>query len=512
MNKHSRSIFSFLLLAIFICFSSCEENGEELNVYARIKGKIKHYDNLSPIQGVYVSTNPISTTVKTDENGEYVLEELTPGEYTITVKKDGFATESGIRTVEKEEIAIVDFLLEEEIIPNSAPTFAMDSLFPEDDAEDLNLYIEFKWSASDDKDDEELLFDILLFKENEIEGTYIAQDIADTTYTHEKLEYNTIYRWQIIAKDTEEGITKSDIFTFKTKPRPENPIFFSQKVDGSYEIFASDTSESNKVQLTSGPYINWNPRKSPVNNQVAYVSNADGDFNIYVMEYGEKTSKKITVIPIAGYHNPGTGFSWSANGGEILYPHYDKIYKVNNNGSGLEVFATAPEGKHFRMVDCSRYNDRVLALTNEIDGFANSIIIYDTEGNALDTILNDQQGTISSACFYIDASKILYCYDNSGLQADDGRQLDVRIYEYDIATGNSTEISTSKDAGTNDYNARYSATGAQIIYENGYNNSEKTDIYIIDHQIDGGNAGGNTGGAGGGSRQKLFDDAILPEW
>lgn len=498
MYKNTKLIISMLIVALSIILSACEENGDDVTVYGTIKGKIKDFEELSPIQDVYVSTNPISTTVKTDENGEYILENLIPGEYTLTIRRDGYATESGNKTVEENQVLIVDFLMEKSIIKNYAPVFAADSLFPEDNSKDLDLQIQFKWSATDENADDILTFDLILYEENELEGNYLAEETKDTTYLVENLKYNTIYRWQVIAKDSEGEITPSDIYTFKTKERPEKPIFFTQIINDSHEIFASDTSENNKLQLTDGPYINWNPRKSPANNQIAYVSNADGDFNIYIMEYGSKVSKKITVIPIAGYHNPGTGFCWSANGGTIYYPHYDKLYKVNNDGSGLEIFATAPEGKHFRMVDCSRYNNKILALTNEIDGYANSILIYDTEGNIQDTLLDTLQGTISSATFSIDGSKLLYCYDNSGLQADDGRQLDVRIYEYNISTGESTDLSDGKSTGTNDTNARYSGTGAQIIFENGYNNSLRKDIYTME--------------SGGGSRQLIFENATLPEW
>lgn len=495
MEKYSKLIISLLIISI--SFLACEENGEEVTVYGTIRGEIMDFEELTPLQNVYVSTNPISTTVKTDENGEYILEELTPGEYTLTIRREGYATESGNKTVEKNQETVVDFLMEKSIEINYTPVIVTDSLFPEENSEDLELDILFKWSATDENTDDIITFDIILFEDNELEGTYIAQEITDTTYLYENLKYNTVYRWQIIAKDDNGEKTQSDIFTFKTKERPENPIFFTKTHNGSYEIFASDTSENNKVQLTDGPYINWNPIKSPVNNKIAYVSNADGDFNIYIMEYGAKTSKKITVIPIAGYHNPGTGYCWSANGGQIYYPHYDKIYKVNNDGSGLEVFANAPEGKHFRMIDYSLYNNKILALTNEIDGYANSVIIYNTEGIPQDTILNTLQGTVSSAVFSLDGSRILYCYDNSGLQSDDGRQLDVRIYEIELSSGNIIEMSNDKGVGTNDTNARYSATGAEIIFENGYNNSSKKNIYIM--------------GLGGG-RQQIFEDAIMPEW
>ncbi len=499
MLKRSNLIINMLMIALFISFSACEENGDEITVYGTIKGKIKDFEELSPIYDAYVSTNPISTTVKTDENGEYILENLIPGEYTLTIRRNGYATESGNKTVEKNQVVIVDFLMEKSTEKSYAPVFATDSLFPEENSKDLDLNIEFKWSATDENPDDILTFDLILYEENELEGEYLAKDITDTIFIVENLQYNTIYRWQVVAKDNNGEKTQSDIFTFRTKERPENPIFFTQKYNGSYEIFASDTSENNKVQLTEGPYINWNPVKSPVNNQVAYVSNADGDFNIYIMEYESKVSKKITVIPIAGYHNPGTGFCWSANGGQLYYPHYDKIYRVNNDGSGLIEFARAPEGKHFRMIDCSLYNKKILALTNEIDGFSNSVIIYNLEGIPQDTILNDLQGTVSSAVFSIDGSKILYCYDDSGLQAEDGRQLDVNIYELDLESGNSTNLSNGKSTGTNDTNARYSATGAEIIFENGYNNSSKKDIYLM-------------GLSGGSSRDLIFENATLPEW
>jgi len=114
-------------------------------------------------------------------------------------------------------------------------------------------------------------------------------------------------------------------------------------------------------------------------------------------------------------------------------------------------------------------------------------------------LISNLPGTVQSPSFSINGQQILYTHDISGLESPDGRQLDSRIFIYDIVGGTSTDISSSKPAGTNDLNPRFSPTGAQVIFENRSNdNSGASSIWIVDLVSK--------------ARKQVFSNASMPDW
>ena len=93
----------------------------------------------------------------------------------------------------------------------------------------------------------------------------------------------------------------------------------------------------------------------------------------------------------------------------------------------------------------------------------------------------------------------MYTRDVSGFESADGRQLDSRIFILDLSTMTATDISTSKQQGTNDLRPRFSPFGSKIIFTNVLNDGSGTvSTYTMD--IDGNN------------RNLLFENADMPNW
>jgi hypothetical protein len=56
-------------------------------------------------------------------------------------------------------------------------------------------------------------------------------------------------------------------------------------------------------------------------------------------------------VPIAefGFHC----YSWNTSGSQIIYPYFDKLYRINNDGSGLTKIYQTSNGKFISECDWS---------------------------------------------------------------------------------------------------------------------------------------------------------------
>jgi Tol biopolymer transport system component len=131
-------------------------------------------------------------------------------------------------------------------------------------------------------------------------------------------------------------------------------IAFASNADGNadedYDIYTMEPDGSNIVQLTgtssSEVAYDSQPRWSPDGNQIAFVSNREGnDTEIYVMSADGSNVRRVTRDNFGAY-----GPSWSPGGSQIVFggndpveEHYDyDIYVVDADGATPAVNLTEP--------------------------------------------------------------------------------------------------------------------------------------------------------------------------
>ena len=158
---------------------------------------------------------------------------------------------------------------------------------------------------------------------------------------------------------------------------PQAQIAFSSDRDGNWEIYVMDADGKNQRRLTNNRHDDWFPSWSPDGERIAFVSDRDGNKDIYVMDADGKNERRLTRNP-----SPDTNPSWSPDGKRIVFvSHRDgnkEIYVMNADGArqvrrrtkdGRDdtdpawfdpafAFAVSPAGKKFTMWGWFKQVDR----------------------------------------------------------------------------------------------------------------------------------------------------------
>ncbi len=496
MLKNSFLKNFIILLLLLVLFVSCKEDTIEPIYYGNINGTVLNADDETPIQGVAITTTPPTTSLITDDQGKFILTTLTTGTYAISAVKSGYNKATINVLVEKNKTTEAVILLS---LKNDekAPPLPPDNPKPEDGSVDQDISITLRWSSSKQNESDSLVYDIYMYESGEMNPTMIGNSVKDTTLLVENLSFNSVYYWQVIAKDGINPEVNGDVWSFKTKPLPHNPYIYASDSTGNFEIYSTDGTPENLVRLTNNSVRDWYPRFNPVRDVIAFTSDRTASYQIFKMNADGSELFQITQVPVAGNHNPGIGFSWSPDGSTILYSHYDKLYKINSDGSNLTQIATAPTNRHFRETNWSASGDKIIVLTIGNSFYDSEIYTMNSDGSNMTMVIDNKPGAMTSPSFSVDGKYIMYSQDASGYEDATSRQLDARIYLYSLDSLTTTDISSYKPNGTNDLNPKFSSDGSKIIFENVNNSSGISSIWIM--------------GIDGNNRKKIADTGRMPD-
>jgi len=484
-----------IVLILILNLSSCTEDVVTPILTGTISGVSINKTTNAPVENVEINTIPATNEVYTNDLGEFIIENIPIGEYTVYAKAFGFENENIKINVTNNEVTDVTLKLN---IANRIASIPINPI-PQNNAIDQALTLNLIWSISDQGEQENLKYQILLYEDDDNQIFQQVDDYTDTTLTVEDLNYNSNYFWQVNVISSTGNITKGDIWSFSTVAFPDNRFLFTSNREGDYNIYSSDLEGGKLTQITENNDFELKPLYSNNRDLIAYSSNAEVDYHIYLMDKDGSNPKKVTNIPIAGFHNQGIAFCWSPDNGKLLYSHYEKLYTINRNGTGLNQIATAPNGKHFRSSDWTSVNDKIVVETIGSTIYESEIYLMNSDGSDTIRLVDDLPGIIQNPSFSIDGKEVLYTQDISGYESANGRQLNAHIFKINIETKEITDLSNNKPNGTNDLQARFSPDGASIIFMNTSNDgSGLKSIWKMD--------------TNGTNRTLLFEDAEMPNW
>lgn len=488
---------SRIFLVFAICpgvFFACNENTVDPVFYGSLQGTVTYKSSGLPASGVEITTTPVTTTVVTDAEGKFTLTDIPAAEYTVDAKFDGYKNATAKVLVTRDNTVTADLQLEADASAPASPVAAT----PAHGAENIERSITLRWSV-DERNDDPIKFDVVLYESNQSTPLIDLEDYADTVINVTDLKFNTTYFWQVNAVNSAGSVTYGQLWTFRTRPFPDNRFLFSSQRDGNYEIYSSDDTGDNLVRLTFSDKDQVYPKFSSDRSSIAYAENTDLSYHIYIMDRDGSSPVKVTTLPIAGYHNDGRGFCWSPDNGKLLYSHYDKLYTIDRNGSNLTLIATATGGRNFRSCDWTASGNKIVVETVGVLPYQTEFRLIDLDDASNVEIIGDEPGMVQSPSFSIDGNSILFTHDVSAFESETGRQLDSRPFVYNITTTNRTDLSKDKIAGTNDLHPRYAPDGSKIIFENRSNDGTGVPaVYLFDIAKN--------------QRVKLFDNAGMPDW
>ncbi len=444
--------------------TSCSEDTIDLEGLGAVRGRVVAVGTNEPLENVKISTNPSSSTVFTDADGEYVIENIPSGDYSLSAQRDGLLAQfEAISILADRELEIV-FEMDVETAGNRAPDAAiLDS--PEDNSVDQPLEVTLVWTGSD-PDDDTLTYTITL-RNDENSEVEVFENITDTTYTLTNLSYKVKYFWQVSSNDGINDAVNSSSFAFETMSPPNNRIVYTRSIGDNGVIYSADEQGSTEIQLTSETKNSFRPRRHVGTGKIAFLQSVGSQTHLFTMnEDGSQVMQVTSQVSVAGFNLGEIDFSWTENGAKLLFPNQDKLYSINADGSGLVLVYQTTNGDLISEVDTNDNNNVIVLKTNNLDGYEVEIFTINTSGTVLDTILSGVSGAAGSINLSVDGTKLLYSRDISGFESSEYRQLDSHIFIYDFGDSSNLDISIEKPAGTNDLDGRFSPNEASVIFVN----------------------------------------------
>lgn len=497
MMKNIYLIISFFFL---IVMSSCSEEKTAGEEYGTVEGKVVSASNFAPLANVKVFSSPNSSIVFTDEEGKFSIPSVKTGDYSFEAQKDAYVSKFEAATVNSGKTTNIVFELKLSIT-NNKPPLAPVLVSPADNAINQALELNLTWTASDPEKDS-LKYEITLRKDSNSD-VVVYSDISKTNYTLTGLTYSTKYYWQVSASDGINPPVLSTIRTFTTIPFPNARFLFVKKVNDNNIIYSGDEN-GNQLQLTSSSTNSWRPRKNNQAKKIAFIRASGAQNHIYTMNPDGSGILKVTnSVPIAGFNPDFINFSWNTSGSQIIYPYFDKLYRINKDGSGLTKIYQTADGKFISECDWSNDGSKIALKVNDASGYNAEIYVINTAGVIVNQVISGTAGAIGGLNFSITGQKIIFTRDVSGYENANYRQLDTQVFQYDFNTAISSQVGLDKPPGTLDLDVRYSPSESEMIIVNTSNDGLSVkNIVRFTPNI-------NNLGA---SREVIFTNAYMPDW
>ncbi|SRX54019.1 hypothetical protein AEQU1_01056 [Aequorivita sp. CIP111184] len=507
-----KKYITLFLVSFFLLILSCSEDTLDVVLKGSISGKVTDKITGAALENVKITTNPASTTVFTDSVGRFRLNDVIVDDYSVQAELNGYAAGFESTTVTEAVTAVVAFELSLANSDNNPPSVPI-LVSPEDGAEELPLEVQFIWQASDPENDE-LTYTLNLRNgsTDEMQEIVVGQD---TTYTVSNLQLATKYFWQITVTDDTNDPVSSLISEFKTLTLPNNPYLFVKEKSGNLVIYSGAKSDTvtggntipdfNVLQLTSENLNSFRPKKSNILNKIAFLRNSGGNTHIFTMNFDGTDVRKITgQKPVAGFRTEELEFTWAQNDSKIYYPHFDKLYSINSDGSGFKLEYTTSDGAFISEVAVPEFDDNLVLLkTNSSNGYNVRIYTATLEPDSEETIiLENVLGAAGGIDISANADKVLYTRDIDGAQNSSYKIFNSRIFLYTIGQPDQpVEFETDVLIGENNLDAKFSPSEGGVIFTRVKNNFGAIPaIYsqFFDQQAQ--------------DDQLLFTNSFMPDW
>ena len=119
-------------------------------------------------------------------------------------------------------------------------------------------------------------------------------------------------------------------------------IAFDSERDGNYDIYVMNADGSNVTRLTNHPERDWGPAWSPDGRRIAFYSERGGNWEIYVMNADGSNVTRLT-----NHRESDRSPAWSPDGRRIAFHSFrggnGEIYVMNADGSNVTRLTNHPQ-------------------------------------------------------------------------------------------------------------------------------------------------------------------------
>ncbi len=256
-------------------------------------------------------------------------------------------------------------------------------------------------------------------------GTYsiYAYSPAGASWTvqvYEKRNHLEAPPKEPIVQEPEKDTTPKKSVSLQEELYKQTKIAFSSNRDGNYEIYVMNADGSEQKRLTNNPAADGLPSWSPDGKKIAFQSTRDGNGDIYIMNADGREQKRLT-------NNVGA----NANGFPCWSPDGKKIAFVLNRDTNPEIYIMNADGSEQKNMTNNPAVDRIpswspdgkkIAFTSDRDGIRN-IYVMNADGTDQKKLTSNPGGN-GFPCWSPDGRKIAF-------SANRNRNLEIYVMNAD---------------------------------------------------------------------------------
>ncbi len=173
----SQNWYFFLFAIIVIGIGACEKDKIEVQEYGSVTGIVLDATTNMPVPTANISTNPASSSILSDADGKFTINQVPIGSVVVTAQKDQYAT--GTSKVSVLANQTTDVVIMVEPLDPSLYVVKFSNPVPANESVDQpRLDLTLAWMVADDAGHDSLRFDVIIYESQGLEQYTVATDIA----------------------------------------------------------------------------------------------------------------------------------------------------------------------------------------------------------------------------------------------------------------------------------------------------------------------------------------------